>query len=254
MWEKAVHLHRHIKDRSLHSLVVVIRAEAFAIGHSQGQKLGLDIYLADVVWERFPPESGDNFRERQPRENRCALFVPQTEHIPVVVGMEQRNLSVGLKLMAGVNMLGQGCRTFHFKDTDGWRRGRRHQHKIKMRLDGDALVGHSYFKLAQRGQACGFQSGSYAVFIPVSSLKRQCLGKIRCPGLLFLQDSFTGADAEGGNVGQAHIALPVSQLGLVVFAAWSRKPLCRRGINARGRCELVSFIQTPHSEQLWALS
>ena len=54
MREKAVHLHRHIKDRSLHSLVVVIRAEAFAVGHSQGQKPGLDIYLADVVRERFP--------------------------------------------------------------------------------------------------------------------------------------------------------------------------------------------------------
>lgn len=99
MREKAVHLHRHIKDRSLHSLVVVIRAEAFAVGHSQGQKPGLDIYLADVVRERFPPESGDHFRERQPRENRCALFVPQTEHMPVVVGMEQRDLSVGLKFM-----------------------------------------------------------------------------------------------------------------------------------------------------------
>lgn len=106
--------------------------------------------------------------------------------------MEQRDLSVGLKFMVGVNMFGQGCHTFHFKDTDGWRRGRRHQHKIKMRLDGDALVGHSYFKLAQRGQACGFQSGSYAVFIPVSPLKRQCLGKIRCSGLLFLQDSLRG--------------------------------------------------------------
>lgn len=77
MWEKAVHLHRHIKDRSLHSLVVVIGAEAFAVGHGQGQKPGLDFYLADVTRERFPLESGDHFRERQPREN--ALFVPQTD-------------------------------------------------------------------------------------------------------------------------------------------------------------------------------
>lgn len=60
--------------------------------------------------------------------------------MPVVVGMKQRDLSVELKFMVDVNMFGRAVMLFTFKDTDGWLRGRRHQHRIKMRLDGDTLA------------------------------------------------------------------------------------------------------------------